>query len=438
MRSLVESRAVPAAKPASGPVGVPPPEPASGRAASDLQGASPAAEALPAPGTLLDANVPPLVKAPAPRRGVRCAVIVIGAAGMLAAGWAGWEYWTSWRFFVSTDDAYVQADIVTIAAEVDGTIVTVAVGDNQPVSAGDLLATIDPRDYQAAVDNAQADVDEARANIVTATAEVAAQQAAVDQAKADRDGDTAKAKFAQESADRTGTLAKKGWSSTMDAQSTAADLAAAQATVASDGAALEAAQQRIPVLKGQIQGAKAALEAAEAELEQAGVNLTRTRLTAPVDGIVAERTVRVGQYVQPGTQLLALVPVRQVYVVANYKETQLTDVTPGQPASVTVDTFPGTRLLGWVDSLSPASGEEFALLPPDNATGNFTKIVQRIAVKIALPGDNPLAGRLRPGMSVTATIDIRPDLPAAASPANPATAPQDGRTHRPAHRSAGR
>jgi membrane fusion protein, multidrug efflux system len=169
-----------------------------------------------------------------------------------------------------------------------------------------------------------------------------------------------------------------------------------------------AAERQIGVFEGQLAQATATLAQQLAMEHQAELNLSYTTITAPVDGTVGVRTLRTGEYVQAGTQLMAVAPLQAVYIVANYKETQLTDVLPGQAVTIDIDTFPGAKVHGHVDSLAPASGQEFALLPPDNATGNFTKVVQRIPVKIAIDQNEPLLGRLRPGMSVEPTIDTRP------------------------------
>ena len=187
-----------------------------------------------------------------------------------------------------------------------------------------------------------------------------------------------------------------------------ADIREKQAALQGDTTGVGVAKRQIGVFEAQLAQAKATLAEQQAIEQQAELNLSYTTITAPVDGTVGVRTLRVGQYVQAGTQLMAVVPLQAVYIIANYKETQLTDVRPGQPVTIDVDTFPGTTVHGHVDSLAPASGQEFALLPPDNATGNFTKIVQRIPVKIDVDKDDPLAGRLRPGMSVEPTIDTRP------------------------------
>ena len=199
-----------------------------------------------------------------------------------------------------------------------------------------------------------------------------------------------------------------------NAQQATADIREKEATLEHDTTGVGAAKKQIGVLEAQLAQANAALAQQQAIEHQAELNLSYTTITAPVDGTVGVRTLRVGEYVQAGTQLMAVVPLQAVYITANYKETQLTDVRPGQPVSIDVDTFPGTTVHGYVDSLAPASGEEFALLPPDNATGNFTKIVQRIPVKIDIDKNDPLFGRLRPGMSVEPTIDTRL-IPAAPS-----------------------
>jgi len=192
------------------------------------------------------------------------------------------------------------------------------------------------------------------------------------------------------------------------AQQVQSDVVQKQAKLSSDKTGIASAEKQIGVLEAQLDQARASLAQQQAQAHQAELNLSYTTITAPFDGTVGVRTLQIGQYVQPGTQLMAVVPLHAVYITANYMETQLTHVQPGQPVTIVVDTFPGTVIHGHVESTAPASGQQFALLPPDNATGNFTKIVQRIPVKIALDADEPLAGRLRPGMSVEPTIDTKP------------------------------
>ncbi|MBB3148135.1 membrane fusion protein (multidrug efflux system) [Phyllobacterium trifolii] len=339
-----------------------------------------------------------------PVRRVLLGVAVVAALGVGAA--LGWKYWTDWRFEETTDDAYVQADIVAIAPQVAGYLANVAVSDNQHVKAGDILATIDPRGYQVAVDQAKADVAGAEAAIESIEAQLGEQQALIEEASATLDAGRAAETYAEQNNKRFGTLAGTGYGSVQNAEQAASQIAAASAMVAKNKAALDAAHAQVGTLNAQLAGARATLQRNKAVQAQAELNLGYTVLRAPVDGVVGMRQLRVGLYVQPGTQLLAVVPLANAYIVANYEETQLADVEPGQPVSIDVDTFAGASVRGTVDSLAPASGQEFALLPPDNATGNFTKIVQRIPVRIAIDRSDPLAGRLLPGMSVTTTIHV--------------------------------
>ena len=214
--------------------------------------------------------------------------------------------------------------------------------------------------------------------------------------------------FSQQDFRRYTELAKDGWGTVQRSQQAQADIGEKDAALRHDIAVVSAAEQQIGVLKAQVAQADAALAQQRAMERQAELNLSYTAVTSPVDGTLADRTLRIGQYVQAGTQLMAVVPLQSVYIVANYKETQLTGVRPGQPVQIAIDTFPGAKVTGHVDSVAPASGQEFALLPPDNATGNFTKIVQRIPVKIVVNATDRLANLLRPGMSVEPVIDTKP------------------------------
>jgi membrane fusion protein, multidrug efflux system len=381
-------------------------------------------EILPAPATRTEITARPaqprgeLVSAPAseilpplpqakPHRLRR--LLLVGASVLALAGatYFGWNYWTVGRFQVSTDDAYVKADNTTIAPKVSGYIGEVPVGDNEPVKAGQVLARIDDRDFRVAVDQAKADVQAAKAAVANKEASFSAQQAVIDAGKATIALDQADLTFAEQEDKRYAQLGTTGYGSIQNAQKAASRVAVARATVARDTASLTNATRQLDVLKAELAQAQATLARNEALLRQAELNLSYTTIVAPVDGVVGNRTLRVGQYVQAGTQLMAVVPLGATYIIANYKETQLTDVRPGQPATVEVDTLPGVTFTGRVDSIAPASGQEFALLPPDNATGNFTKVVQRIPVKITLDPGEPLAEELRPGMSVVPTIDTK-------------------------------
>jgi membrane fusion protein (multidrug efflux system) len=325
-----------------------------------------------------------------------------------AAAYFGWQYWTVGRFQISTDDAYVQADSMTIAPKVSGYIGDVLVQDNEQVSAGHVLARIDDRDFRVALDQARASVAAARAAVAGKQVALDTQQSIIDAARATVAVDRADQTFAQEDDSRYKTLAATGFGTVQKAQQAASRIAASQAGVARDVAALSTAVQKVDLLKADLAQAQATLAHDQALQSQAELNLSYTTIVAPADGVVGNRTLRTGQYVQAGTPLMAVVPVAAAYIVANYKETQLENVHAGQKVDVAVDMFPGKAVHGHVDSLAPASGQEFALLPPDNATGNFTKVVQRIPVKIVLDADSPLAGRLRPGMSVYPTIETKP------------------------------
>ncbi len=332
----------------------------------------------------------------------------LAVATLAAAADYGWGYWTTGRFQVSTDDAYVKADSTTIAPKVSGHIADVLVADNERVKAGQILARIDDRDFKVSLEQARAQVEAAEANIVNKQSALVAQQSAIDAARATVEADKADQTFAEQDDKRYSELARQGFGTIQNAQQAASRIAAARAAVTRDTATLASANKQLDVIKAEVQQAKAALDSARAAEDQARLNLSYTALTAPIDGVIGNRTLRVGQYVQAGTQLMAVVPTDAAYIVANYKETQLTDVYPGQKVTVEVDTFPGKVFEGHVDSISPASGQEFALLPPDNATGNFTKVVQRIPVKIVLDHGSPLSVTLRPGMSVYPTIDTNP------------------------------
>jgi len=340
---------------------------------------------------------------------LRSVLVAAGAIALLVvAGFYGDYYWTTGRFLVSTDDAYVQAHSVLISPKVSGYISEAPVDDNDTVKVGQVLARIDPRDYQTALDQAGANVRAAQAGIDTLNQQIAQQKLVIEQDRQQVASDQAALVYSKQDFQRYTDLQKTGYGTVQRAQQAQADIREKQAALQHDTAVVAAAERQIGVFEAQLAQADATLAQQQAMEHQAELNLSYTTITAPVDGTVGVRTLRVGEYVQAGTQLMAIAPLQAVYVVANYKETQLTDVQPGQPVTIDIDTFPGNTVHGYVDSLAPASGQEFALLPPDNATGNFTKIVQRIPVKINVDKNEPLLGRLRPGMSVEPTIDTRP------------------------------
>ena len=340
-------------------------------------------------------------------------LLMTGAAiaALAGAAWYGFDYWTVGQYLVSTDDAYVQADNTTVAPKVSGYLHQVLVRDNEPVKAGQVLARIDDRDFKVALDQAKADVAAAEATIASKQAQLDVQQAVIAAAKATIEVDSAAKTFTNQENKRYTDLAATGFGSVQNAQQAQSRNAGAEAAILRDTANLASAEKQVDLLKAEIAQAVAASTRASALQRQAELNLGYTTITAPIDGVVGNRTLRVGQFVQAGTQLMSVVPVEGAYVVANYKETQLTDVHEGQAVDIAIDMFPGKVVHGHVDSIAPASGQEFALLPPDNATGNFTKVVQRIPVRIALDAADSPRIELRPGMSVIPTIATRAPSP---------------------------
>lgn len=342
------------------------------------------------------------------RTWIKRGVIGLAVLASLAfVGRYGFYYWTVGRYLESTDDAYVQADYTTISPKVSGYIAAVPVSDNESVTVGQILARIDDRDFKTALDQAKADVSTAAANIKNIDAQIALQKALVDEANANIDSDKAAATFAKEDYDRYHVLVTEQSIAVQRYQQALSNYQQKTAALHRDQSALDAAKQKISVLQAQKATAQAQLQHNTAVEHQAELNLGYTTIRSPIDGMVGARSLRVGQFVQAGTSLMAVVPLQAVFVIANFKETQLTHVRRGEPVDIDIDTFPGSHIEGHVDSLAPASGLTFALLPPDNATGNFTKIVQRIPVKITVDPDASLIGRLRPGMSVEPTIDTK-------------------------------
>jgi membrane fusion protein (multidrug efflux system) len=336
----------------------------------------------------------------------RAALALALSLGIAAAVGFGYGYLTTGRYLETTDDAYIKADSTIISPKVSGYIAEVLVGDNEPVKAGQLLARIDDRDFKTALDQARADLAASGAAVRNLDAQIELQQPVIQQQAAEVDAAEANLKFAQEERARYDDLMKSGSGTVQRAQQTDAALREKTAQLQQGKSGLDAAKRKVEVLATDRAKAVAQLDHTRAVEQQMALNLSYTRITAPVDGTVGARSLRVGQFVQAGTQLMAVVPLDAVYVVANFKETQLTHVRNGQPVEIRIDSFNSARLRGHVDSLSPASGLEFALLPPDNATGNFTKIVQRVPVKIVLDDDS-LKGLLRPGMSVEPTVNTK-------------------------------
>jgi membrane fusion protein (multidrug efflux system) len=351
-------------------------------------------------------------------------VLILAALGY--GGKAAYDYFVEGRFLVSTDDAYVGADTAVIAAKAIGHLTAVPVVDNEVVHKGDLLASIDDGDYRNAVDAARGKIGTQDATIARFARQIDAQGAIIDQAQAQVASAVAQVKSAQAEVERAALeyersfkLAQTNFGSQQrleqaraDRDRTVAALAAANAGHASAVAALEGAKANLDVLKAQKDEAQRQRTEYVTALEMAERNLSFTRVTAPFDGVVGNKAAEVGNFVQPGTRLMALVPLHSSYVDANFKETQLADIKPGQKVDVSVDALDGKVIEGVVKSISPASGAEFSLLPPDNATGNFTKVVQRVAVRVAFPEEVLKTVPLRPGLSVVATVHTRdPSLP---------------------------
>jgi len=326
-----------------------------------------------------------------------CAVIAIN-----------WDRWISSRTWQRTTDAQLQSDLVPLSALVAAPVLHVPVDDFQMVQAGDLLVELDPRVYAAQLAQAEANVDEVQRAIDLVRAQQSLQQANIAAASANVAGVKATQWRNELEDQRQRQLLQSGIVGTeQQVQQADAAFELASAQVAQANAAVEAAQRQLDVLKRQEAQLGANLESATAQRNLARINMGYTRITAPVAGLVSRRLVYPGQYVAVGMQVITVAPLPKIYVIANYREVQLTNLRMGQRALITVDSFPGITLQGHVVGWSPGTGSEFALLPPDNATGNFTKVVQRVPVKVALDTDDGLGDRLRAGMSVEVTIDMK-------------------------------
>ncbi|MBR0799875.1 HlyD family secretion protein [Bradyrhizobium jicamae] len=330
---------------------------------------------------------------------------VLVALAFVALATMRWDAWVGNATIQSTDDAYVRAELTQLASRVSGEVLTVAVSDFQRVKAGDLLVQIDPADYQAQAAQAEAGVVGAQAALDNLGNQVELQYATIAQAEAARLSAEAQQTEARQEQERQQSLSQTDAGTRQRLEQATAAYAKAQADVTASRAVIAAQRHQLDVLQGTKKQRAADLDAAKAQLAAANLKLGYTRIAAPFDGVTGERQVQPGDYVNIGTNLVNVVPLPNVYVIANYKETQLTHVKPGQAVEITIDSFPGQKLHGRVERVAPASGSQFALLPPDNATGNFTKVVQRIPVRIQFDKGQPLLERLLPGMSVVTSID---------------------------------
>ncbi len=340
------------------------------------------------------------------RRSWRLAAALVLAIGIGAT--ASW-WFTEGRYIESTDNAYIQGDIAVLSPRIEGDVAAIKVADNQRVHAGDPLIVLDPSDWRARLAQATATAAEATAAIETAQRQVGSQQATIEAAQAAILQAQAEQARATADASRSGRLVAGGWESRQSNDRSIADASKANASVVAAQAQKVAAEQQLAVLNAQVTQAQARQQNAAAAVQLAENNLAYTVIRAPFDGIAGNRAAELGQHVTPGTQLIAVAPVReQLYVVANFKETQLRRMQPGMKVRLIPDIEPGAAVDGRVDSLAPATGALFSLLPPENATGNFTKVVQRVPVKLVLdPAEAAHAGWLRAGLSVTAEVDTR-------------------------------
>ncbi len=352
-----------------------------------------------------DASAPFEKTAPPAKR--RVVLPILGAAALLAGVWYGYRYVTEWRFIVSTDDAYVKADTAILSAKVAGHLLAVPVAENQVVKAGEILAEIDPGDYRLAVEAAQDRIDTQSATVSRIEAQERAQMAAVAQAHAQEAASQADQIRAASEFERTQSLVEKNFATPQRLDQARADRDRTIAAVAGAEAAVNAAEANLAVLRAQRAEAERARDELKIALARARRDLDFATVRAPFDGVVGNKAAQPGAFVTPGARLMALVPVDTAYVEANFKETQLGRIAHGQKATILVDAYNDRRIEGVVDSVAPASGAQFSLLPPENATGNFTKIVQRVPVRISVPADIARSGILRPGLSVIVDIDTR-------------------------------
>ncbi len=345
------------------------------------------------------------VKVEKKRRSPVLPIIVVIA--LIGGGWYGYNWWTTGRFMVSTDDAYIGGDMAVISPKVTGYVAKVDVVANQQVKAGDVLLTLDPGDYQNALDQAQAQVETEKLALQTIDAQIVGGQATLAQAQAQKVALQATVRGAQITQTRATQLESKsaGTAANVDAANIALDQA--NANLVAGDANIASAQANIALLQAQRRQAEGTVRTLEISRDKAARDLSFTVLKAPYDGVIGNRSVQEGDYVSSTTRLMSIVPTRKLYIDANFKETQLQHVVPGSKVEVHVDAYSDEPIVGTVESISPASGSVFSLLPPENATGNFTKVIQRVPVRIALPQDALDSGRLRAGLSVVVDVDTR-------------------------------
>jgi len=336
--------------------------------------------------------------------------LFLALLGLIAAGGAAWygsDWWTVGRFIETTDDAYVGGNVTTLSPHVAGFVSKILVGDNQFIKAGQLVITLDDRDYKAALAHAEAVVRNQTAALANLHAKYALQQSMIHQAEADLLAKKADAGYAREDAARYHTLALTTFGTVQNDQKAFAADRKAEATVRSGTAGLDAARQQLAVIDTEITETKASLAQAQADLRTAELDLGYTKIRSPIDGYIGDRGAQIGAYTTVGTALLSIVPAHGLWVDGNFKEDQLAQMRPGEPASFVADVLSGHTFTGRVLSLAPATGAIFSVIPPENATGNFTKIVQRVPVRIEVDDGDGTLGLLRPGLSTTVSVDTR-------------------------------
>ncbi len=334
---------------------------------------------------------------------------LLAAAGVIVTAVLIWglRWWIVGRFMQSTDDAYLHADSVTISPNVTGLVESVYVIDNQAVEAGDPLVKVDARTYEAGLEQANATVEARKADIERARAALVQQQATIRQAQATLAASRLAAEFADKQVVRYQPLSESGAETSERLEQLRDQRDQGHARQRSDAAALDSAQRQVPSLEASIAQAKAQLQSAEATMRQSQIDLDHTIVRSSIDGRIGDNSVRIGQYVQPGTRLMSVVPVGKLYVTANFKENQIGRMRIGQTVHIKVDAIPHADVIGRVESFAPGTGAQFALLPPENATGNFTKIVQRVPVRTTVTASDEVRGVLVPGLSVVVTVDTR-------------------------------
>jgi len=377
------------------------PEPADAISPSEARTTEPAqADAV--------AKTAPPVAAEAPKPKRRSLVLPIIVLALLAgAGWYGYGWWTEGRFMVSTDDAYIRGDIAIISPKVTGYVQSVDVQHDQYVKAGDPMVTLDDGDYRIAFDEAQANVASAKLAVMRIDAQITGGEASLAQAQAQLGALKAAARGAEIQQKRASELAAKSVGTTADLDNAGVTLEQAKANVVAGEASVSSAEANIRLMKAQRDEATNTIRLQELAVAKARRDLDFTVLKAPYDGVVGNLAVQTGDLVSAGKRLAALVPVNELYIEANFKETQIAHLVPGSKVNVHVDAYGDTPLVGTVTSIAPGSGSVFSMLPADNATGNFTKVVQRVPVRIALPADALKEGHLRAGLSVVVDVDTR-------------------------------